>query len=921
MQWHRPLTLKADQSEGGAPAGGDDVAHVLKEFESGLESLRALYEQRQALQRLLKQRESDLAQRDTALALKDEALAQRNRLLDQQGKDLAELTEQFDSHVKDVERSKQQVSEREELLAKRLQDVARQQAELAERQEQLARDADAQAALAQEHEESVRGANAEIDRIRAEIRAQRDELTARGQELEARAQELSRQQAELEAARKQTAEQARQVAEDRRVVGEERVRCEQAARDAGTATRRAQQLEVQLGELQQRLNGVEQRARTESEAAAGARKQADELEQQIAALWKTLEEEQAGAKKADEAYRQELNTVRSEHEARLAEAARTGQESARKHQEAAADIERQWKQRLDQALVRERESSAAAIREAESKVEAARAQHAAVLDEKTRSLRSEVEATVAGLRSEYEQRMQRELASQQKELLGASAQGVEQAVEAAQQRAEKEWQARLAESITQQQDEHRREVEKVALEAKRRLGEIELRYARELEERVAAARSEGHQSSAGDWQARLDEALAGERARLSAHIAEVVSASADSMQSSGLDIEESMESLRAAGSAGDVDAAVEALTRALQHVATDRTTLESKLTETRGYLDEAAEIIKSLEKQVQDQRVARRADAASAEGADAGMFISMELRRRRLKLMRAILKDRTEKVRKGSEALRRRYEQCEIVLRQRADLAAVRERVVEAERKIERSTARSKVGVIMLCAVATIGLLGGMSWALARQVAPATFVATAQLAADGRGRPLAEGEKLEWQAYHEKLMNDPRFHQMAAERFQRLGMESLATPADVKRLIDSRLHAECMNPGEMSLHMEGQGGRNTERTLNTFAAAFASHANSALTARTDGGVTRITQEARTGDEPIDNTRTYWALGMMGIGVSVCFFVATALWRKLAGAKTAFEQDTQIASMLDESRWSTIKDPELEAVLKPRGKAA
>jgi hypothetical protein len=168
-------------------------------------------------------------------------------------------------------------------------------------------------------------------------------------------------------------------------------------------------------------------------------------------------------------------------------------------------------------------------------------------------------------------------------------------------------------------------------------------------------------------------------------------------------------------------------------------------------------------------------------------------------------------------------------------------------------------------------------------VALATFVATAELAADGRGRTLQPGELQEWQNYHEKMFADPRFHQMAAERFQRLGMASVGTPTDVKRLVEERIRWR-LNPGQMALHLQGQGSRNTERMLNTFAAAFASHANAAQTARTDGGVTRVTQEARTGDEPIDNTRTYWALAMMGIGTSICFFVATALWKKLAGAR-------------------------------------
>ncbi|MFO0833266.1 MAG: hypothetical protein U0637_15650 [Phycisphaerales bacterium] len=925
--------LKGDQIEGGAGAGnpgGEEVADVLKEFEHGLASLRSLYQQRQSLQQALKQRETDLHQKDQALAARDEALRQRDGQLADRTRELESLTAQFDQKVREFEHSQRSIADREAAMADKMTLLATRQQELATRAEQMTRDAEAQAALALEHEESVHLANAEIERIREEIRAQRASLEARADELDTLSRELATRKAELD-------EQARRVAVDREAVAQERARCEQLAEDARLLAGRNSELEAQLRAMQDRLVSLEQGAKREAEAGAAARGRAEEFEAQLASLWKAMEEEQESAAKAADAAKRKLEAVRLESEQRLqhelarhaeqaaaetqralqdvvrqrdtavaeaeqraaAQAQQASQDLSRQHERALIEVERQWKQRLDEGLTREREAAAGAVRGAEERL--------------------------AAQRADFDARLTKELEAQQRELAGASEQGVSLALEQARARMDEEWRQRAAAERTQLEAEHKEQLQQIAGEARGRLAQIEARYQQELEEQLARARTEGATAGQGQadssWQERMADALTQERVRLAARLADAVSMAAPPRGGEGA-ATEALEALRAAAASGDTDGTITALEATVRHAFADRADMEGRLTETRGYLDEAADIIRSLESQLQQQRAARRAVAEGGEATvDPEFFITMETRRRRLRLMHTMLRDRTDKVRKASEALRTRFEQCEGVLKQRAELAAAKERIVEAEKRVQRSSSRSRAAVVMLCAVASMGVIGGLSWALARQVAPATFLATAELSADGRGRTLQPGELDEWQNYHEKLLADPRFHQMAAERFQRLGMATLGTPMDVKRFVDEKLRYESMNPGQMSLHLEGQGAKNTERTLNTFAAAFASHANAAQTARTDGSVTRVTQEARTGDDPIDNTRTYWALGMMGIATSVCFVVAAALWKKLAGAKTAFEQDTQISAILDESRWGVQVDTDIEKSPQKAKKAA
>jgi chromosome segregation ATPase len=377
---------------------------------------------------------------------------------------------------------------------------------------------------------------------------------------------------------------------------------------------------------------------------------------------------------------------------------------------------------------------------------------------------------------------------------------------------------------------------------------------------------------------------------------------------------------------GEADQVVSALRTKLREEIEHRKTTREQIEDMSTRLEEAAARIGQLEGELarQDANSRQRVSSNGDDGAERGPVLhvassgwrsaeSLERRDARLRLMRRLVREQADKVRKGSEALRRRYEQTEQVLKHRAELASARQRIIDAEQRLQSSKAKSKASVLMLSAMATVAILGGLSWALAQQLAPARFMASSMIAADGRGRELNAKELAEWKSYHEKVLNDPRFHQMAGERYARVGMAELSSPAAVKQLIDTRLNADQRNPGEMVLTLTGYGSTRTERELDVLTVAFTSQANAAQTARVDGSVTKIAQASKTGNEPLDNTRLYWALAMLGTGLVVCFGTALLLWKKLAGAKTKFEHDTQVAQLLDDAKWGTpdfIKDTEV-----------
>jgi len=276
----------------------------------------------------------------------------------------------------------------------------------------------------------------------------------------------------------------------------------------------------------------------------------------------------------------------------------------------------------------------------------------------------------------------------------------------------------------------------------------------------------------------------------------------------------------------------------------------------------------------------------------------LERRRARLGVYKTLLRRQAVKIRKASEVLTKRFEQVEQVMAMRADLAAARQRLIQAERREIKRAAISRTVAPMAGILAIISLTGALSWAIAREIAPARFAATAVLKAESRDRVLNSGELAEWQTLHENLINDPRLHEALAERYKRQGIASLAAPGDVLELTRGGLTFESGTDGELKLRLEGQGAEPTARTLEIFTNGLTNFVNSGSIRRVDGATTAIAQASAAGDSPIDSVRTQYTLGLAGGGSVLCSALAFSVWRRLSQAKSTFEQDTQLESLID-----------------------
>lgn len=350
------------------------------------------------------------------------------------------------------------------------------------------------------------------------------------------------------------------------------------------------------------------------------------------------------------------------------------------------------------------------------------------------------------------------------------------------------------------------------------------------------------------------------------------------------------------------------LTSSIQQADARPEQIESSIAELKQCLAKEVENRSSLERKASElaaqlQRALAEEGTATELGSrvpDAGMSA---LRRSRLKRCRTILREQVAKVRRASEVLAKRFEQCEQVLSQRAQLSAVKRQLDIASASLARRTAAKKTGAIMLYAVLTVSILGALSWAVVNQAMPGTFAAKAELVADGRGRDLSDAEYDEWKRALEATLSEPQFIDVVADRMKKRGYESLATPGAVRSLFTNSLAHESPSPGTITLEIRAPGAEKAARSLDVIATALASDANAARERRADGAVTLIKSAAVAGARPIDDQRLLHA-GILLVGATTLTLgLGTLVWSRLSKAKEDFEVGSQIDNVLDDAKWA------------------
>lgn len=823
--------------------GAEDTLSALADFQAGLEHLKKL-SSAQTLHQARVQAER------IALEAREKELADRQQKL-------RESEDRAERKLRELEDDRAAVDRRREELESRRAELKRVKADLERRSREI---------------EEARG-----KRLK-ELESLRDELEQKAADLQAREQELA------------------------------------AKGHAGeSALREAQARETALATEKQEVDKLTEKLRASADALAN--------EQAL------LRRQQEQAAQAAENARRELENKSREHEARARASDEKAAEAARALEDLAArQAELEQLRQTGEAMLAQARLDAQAAEAQRAELDKLREQFSR---EQADAERSRATAGAERARLEDERRALEQLGAElgaREQALSKTGASLDQAAGELLARAEK--------------------AEREAQEANARLAELEARVAANtgssagVSAELDAVRAElaGIRAERDALVARLQsidqgqnttdaEALArfqGEIARLTELVNEKDAALARASGPEAAEIENVVNQLkeRLKAEATQRKAAQEEVSRLGAELTTTRedtlaTTarLEHELESARRDVAAASE---SVGKQVADAQAAAREFAERATKAEAARRRAEEraaqaataaggpppkpLRADRLVRARKLRRAKVAKIRRAEAVVAKRYEICEQVISQRAQLAATHQIVMEAQRRIQRTKAKAKVAAILFYATASLGVLAALSWAVAGQMAPGRYVATAILGAEGRGSALNGDQLMGWQQYHEKLIADPQFIDAVADHMGRKGIAHLASPGLLKERVQKDLTWESPTPGELRIELRGDGAERTTRELATFVTKLAWDAMATRERRADGALTIIRQEAKAGATPIDDQRIM-AAGMY-LGGSVCFglFLSLLLWRRLANVKNQFERDEQIEAILDQARW-------------------
>ncbi|MCC7389762.1 MAG: hypothetical protein IT431_13450 [Phycisphaerales bacterium] len=709
----------------------------------------------------------------------------------------------------------------------------------------------------------------------AALRADRDAGAARVAEVEGRlarlqaaSEEARAVESERDAALAKLEEVGRRLGEFEASLGAERSARELAesrlAEAEGETRSRIEQLREQLAQAEERERGLgDSRDRERHEAEATIQ----ELTDRLAAAEAAAGDQVAGLRRAVDSLEARASSAegeRSELQARLADADRRMGEAGQ-----AANAEIQSLRARADAVEAEREevrSQAASIR-AEFEAKLGEAEHRlGQADADTDALIArvtELEAMLSARAGEMEGALRNasildaKVAEQEAEIgrvrgeLGAA------------QGALAERDARLAAGDASAQEELatlRAELERRGAEA------AELRAAIGVAQSQSEAQAQGAQNE-------LRAALDAERAQVR-ELTEKLDMAADRLVEMQTALDEQSQALERSGGS---DGAVAELTRELD-------ALRSRLADAERERDAA--VVGGV-----GGPPSGRWDAARVAG-----------RRERLRRCRALLREREQQAARVAQVLEQKSQKCDELLARRRELVEARQVIERTHKKVVSARAKSGAGATVFFGLAIITVLAGLSWAVVTRIFPATYAASAVVGADFQGVAVKPGEIEAWQAFHEQLARDPNLMSRVAERMAQRGFVDLGQPAVVKAMVDADMTVTSPKDGVLAFELRGLGQDTTARKLDTFVTTLAAEANALRQRRTDPSTTIVSERARAGVDPIEDPRLEYAGMGIGVGAAFAFLLWFGIWRRMVRSKHAFEHETEIEGLLEESRW-------------------
>jgi len=237
------------------------------------------------------------------------------------------------------------------------------------------------------------------------------------------------------------------------------------------------------------------------------------------------------------------------------------------------------------------------------------------------------------------------------------------------------------------------------------------------------------------------------------------------------------------------------------------------------------------------------------------------------------------------DALRQENEK---IHQQREAIAEAKAKLDRTAQKVAAKAAKGKAANIMLAAMITMVILAASSWYIVGQIAKPIHVASVELGVDPQAR-LSEQQLRSWQSYHEALLDDPQFHELAARRLKARGYHDFGTPSDVRSMVQSGMIThESSHAGRLILLYTGAGSDRTTRVLDTFSSALSSFANDTRDHRHDGAATAIITQVSADPTPIEDPRLNMFAMVFGGLCAFALFASVVLWRRMSKDMSDFD---------------------------------
>lgn len=294
-----------------------------------------------------------------------------------------------------------------------------------------------------------------------------------------------------------------------------------------------------------------------------------------------------------------------------------------------------------------------------------------------------------------------------------------------------------------------------------------------------------------------------------------------------------------------------------------------------------------------------------------------EQRRARLRRCRSLLRARVQHAAKRDRQLQERLKQCDDVLARRRELVEARSIIEKTHRKLVAGRARSSSVVALFLAVCVLAFMGAASWVITDQFVPATYAASAVVAAEFPAGTAEPGSAAEWQAFHEKLLLDPQLMSRVSERMATRGFPELSAPAAVKAKLDADMSWSSPEPGQLVLELRGEGRERNARMLDTYASTLVLESNGLRQRRQDAAQTVMAQRPQSGVEPLEDPRPQFAALGGTCAALFGFLLWFGIWSRMVKAKAKFEQSAQIDHLLEDAGWV---DP-IQQIINARGEGA